>query len=147
MGKIVVELDCTKDGPIGANLSEEPIEKVKPYLHRLDFDGKEDSLSISADDPVEANFKVINMTDIQLTPVPGDEKHFKLLFKATVEFNLDFEPDDEYGGKFFKKVIDETDWTTTVSSNIIGLEKSDGTKDNEFFDGLYDSIKIKLNIL
>ena len=78
MGKIVVELDCTKDGPIGANLSEEPIEKVKPYLHRLDFDGVEDSLSISADDPVEAN-KVINMTDIQLTPVPGDEKHFKLL--------------------------------------------------------------------
>ena len=45
----------------------------------------------------------------------------------------------------FKKVIDETDWTT-VSSNIIGLEKV-MNKRQRIFDGLYELNKIKLNIL
>jgi len=71
----------------------------------------------------------------------------KVYFKAVVEFNLDFDPDDEYGGKFFNKILEEAKWSVDISADTIGFETSEGKRDDDSADGLWESIKIKLKKL
>ena len=135
-------IDCTKKGPVGCNLTEQPLDNLKPYLWRLDFEGDGENVSIDASDPPEAGFKVINMTDVKFEDF--DRENTTIFFKATVEFDLDFDPNEKYGGKYYEKIISEANSMVHVSSDTMGLETSDGVRDNDSFDGLYDAVTVPL---
>ena len=135
-------IDCTEQGPTGENMTGQPLESLTPYLWRIDFEGNSESESIHADDPSEANFKVVEMTDVRVEPFDRDA--ITIFFKAVVEFDLEFDPDNEYGGKFFKRILDEAGWKIKVSSNTVGLETKDGTRDNDSFDGVFDPVIVPL---
>jgi len=150
------EIDCSKEGVTGHNMTGQPIDTLKPYLYRIDAKGKNDNIDISAEDPIEANFKLIEMNDVRMVKPEQEKMHdgtldrgyddtqVTIYFKAVVEFNLEFDPEDKYGGKFFKNVFEEAEWIIQVSSDNIGFESSDGIKDNDSFDGIWDSVPIKL---
>ena len=141
------EIDCSKEGVTGHNMTGQLIDTLKPYLYRIDAEGSNDNIDISADDPKEANFKLIEMNDVRMVKPEQkkmydgtldesyDDTQVTIYFRAVVEFNLEFEPDSEYGGNFFKNIFEEAEWIIKVSSNNIGLETSDGIKDNDSFDG------------
>lgn len=158
MGLIKVELDCTKNGIKGTNGTGEPNEKVNPYIYQLVFEGANNTVNINSDDTPDANFKVTSISDIKIVTdeellsrwKEGDPEVIEvtLFFKATIEFNLDYDLDSDWGGAQHKKVIEETNWTTSVSANTVGLEKSDGSRDDMMsFGGFYDDVKIKLKVL
>ena len=150
------EIDCTEEGVTGHNMTGQPIDSLKPYLYRIDAEGKNDNISISAEDPIDANFKLIEMSDVRMVKPEQKKMHdgtldesyddtqVTIYFKALVEFNLEFEPDSEYGGNFFKTLLEEVKWTIQVSSDTIGFETSDGIKENDGFDGVWGNVSIKL---
>ena len=144
MATLKFEIDCTENGPTGHNMTEQPLDSLKPYLYRLDVKGKSEDVSIEADDPIDANFQVTEMTDVRMVQAEDDETQVTIFFKAVVEFNLDFDPDDEYGGKYFERLLEEAEWAVYVSSDTMGLETSDGSKDNFSFDGIWDPVKVDL---
>ena len=43
-----------------------------------------------------------------------------------------------------KKIISEANSMVHVSSDTMGLETSDGVRDNDSFDGLYDAVTVPL---
>lgn len=66
---------------------------------------------------------------------------------TVVEFNLDFEPDDDYGCKYYEKLLNEAEWSAHISADTIGFETSDGIRDDDSADGIWDPVKIKLKKL
>lgn len=135
-------IDCTEKGPTGENMTGQPLESLTPYLWRIDFEGDSDSESIHADDPADANFKVVEMTDVRVEQI--DRDNITIFFKAVVEFDLEFDPESEFGGGFFKRILDEAGWKIKVSSNTVGLETPDGVRDNDSFDGVWDPVVVSL---
>ena len=157
MGNLRFEIDCTENGPTGSNMTGKPLSSLKPYLYRIEIKGPNDNISIDADEPIDANFRVIQMTDVRLVPekhesgenkqsiqAGSSEGDMTIFFKAIIEFNLDFEPDSDYGGEFFKSVLEETNWSVEISSSTMGLQTGDGKMDNNSFDGVWDSVLITL---
>tara|TARA_A100001011_G_scaffold377535_1_gene441300 strand:+ start:551 stop:994 length:444 start_codon:yes stop_codon:yes gene_type:complete len=144
MATLKFEIDCTKNGPKGHNMTEQPLDSLKPYLWRIDIKGTSEDVSMEARDPAGANFRLVDMTDVRMVQAEDDETQITIFFKAVIEFNLDFDPDDEYGGKYFEKLLQEAGWSVYISSDTIGLETSDGSKDNDSFDGIWDAVKVDL---
>ena len=149
MAKQKFLIDCSEVGVTGYNTTEQPADSLKPYLYRIDIEGENDNASLGVDDPSEANFNVVEMTDVRMDVDDVDGDQITIFFKAIIEFDLDFkldwDYDDEYSGKFFESLLNETAYSIFVSSNTMGLETADGERDNSSFDGTWKPTKVVLS--
>ena len=145
------EIDCTQEGIKGYNTTDHPTDKLQPYLYRIDVNGNDFDASLGVDDPAEAKFNVVEMTDVRVEIADYDDTEATVFFKAIVEFDLDYvqdwDDDDESSGKFVTGLLEEAGWTVHVSSNTLGFETPDGEKDNFAFDGTLNSVKVPLKKL
>ena len=62
-------------------MTEQPLDSLKPYLYRLDVKGKSEDVSIEADDPIDANFQVTEMTDVRMVQAEDDETQVTIFLR------------------------------------------------------------------
>ena len=148
MNTLRFEIDCTENGPTGHNMTGEPLSSLKPYLYGISIRGSnEGDADINANDTADANFNVIEMTDVRLVQHEDDIRDnpaVTIYFRAIIEFNLEFDPDSDYGGEYYKRILEDVNWIIEVSSDTIGLQTSDGNMDNDSFDGVWDAVSVAL---
>jgi hypothetical protein len=147
MSTLRFEIDCTENGPTGHNMTGEPLSSLKPYLYGISIKGSNDTADMNAEETEDANFNVIEMTDVRLVQQEDDitdDPAVTIYFRAIIEFNLEFDPDSDYGGRFYKRILDEANWIIEVSSDTMGLQTSDGNMDDDSFDGIWDPVSVLL---